>query len=170
MKRAILAILAAISLSATPLLPAQADPVVPGEEHCVVNIPTTDTLNLRARPGTGSRVLTTLRYAQCGIIVTDDCRGNWCPAEEGHYAGWAHRRYLAMVSPAMYCVTGVAAWDKLNLRAFPAATSRIVARLAPNQCDIAFLPYAVGNWQKVRVDRGDSVWEGWVNRRYVSAQ
>ncbi len=165
--RVLLGLLAALSLSA-PLLPApaQADPVVPGEEHCVVNIPTTDTLNLRERPGAGSRVLTTLRYAQCGIIVADDCRGNWCPAEDGHYAGWAHRNYLAMVSPAMYCVTGVAGWDKLNLRAYPAATSRIVARLEPNQCDIAFLPYAVGDWQKVRVNG----WEGWVARRYVSAQ
>lgn len=169
MTRILLGLLAALWLSA-PLLPAQADPVVPGEEHCVVNIPTTDTLNLRDRPGMGSRVLTTLRYAQCGIIVTDDCHGNWCPAEEGHYAGWAHRNYLAMVSPAMYCVTGVAGWDRLNLRAYPAATSRIVARLAPGQCGIAFLPYATGNWQKVRVNQRDSVWEGWVARRYLSAQ
>jgi SH3-like domain-containing protein len=165
--RILFALLSALALSA-PLLPtpAQADLVVPGEEHCVVNIPTTDALNLRERPGVGSRILTTLRYAQCGIIVTENCRGNWCPAEEGHYAGYAHRNYLAMVSPAMYCVTGVAGWDKLNLRAYPSASSRILARLEPNQCDIAFLPYAVGNWQKVRVDG----WEGWVARRYVSGQ
>jgi hypothetical protein len=71
-----------------------------------------------------------------------------------------------MVSPALYCVTGVARGDRLNLRAFPAATSRIVTRLSRNQCDIAFLPYATGTWQKVRVDG----YEGWVNRRYVSAE
>lgn len=171
MKRVLLALLAALSLSA-PLLPvpAQADPVVPGEEHCVVNLPTTGSLNLRQGPGTGYPAYTQLRYAQCGIIVTDDCRGNWCPAEEGHYAGWAYRSYLAMVSPAMYCVTGVAGWDKLNLRAYPSASSRILARIEPNQCDIAFLPYAVGGWQKVRVTMGDSAWEGWVARRYLSAQ
>ena len=44
--------------------------------------------------------------------------------------------------------------------------SKVLAELDPNQCDIAFLPYAVGNWQKVRVD-GD---EGWVNRNYVSGE
>jgi SH3-like domain-containing protein len=144
----------------------RADPVVPGEEHCVVNIPTSDVLNLREGPGTQYRVFTGLRYAQCGIIVTDECRGNWCPAEDGHYAGWAHRHYLSMVSPAMYCVSGVAANDVLNLRAYPSPQSRILARLAPNLCGIAFLPYAVGNWQKVRADG----WEGWVNRRYLSGQ
>lgn len=162
-------ILPALLLAAASLWPpqdARADPVVPGEEHCVVNIPATDALNLRERPGLGSRVLARLRYAQCGVMVTQDCRGNWCPAEDGHHAGWAHRRYLAMVSPATYCVSGVEEWDKLNLRAYPSPSSRIVARLGPRQCDIAFLPYAVGNWQKVRVDG----WEGWVNRRYVSGQ
>ncbi len=66
----------------------------------------------------------------------------------------------------MYCVTGVAEWDVLNLRAWPTANSRILAELAPNECDIAFLPYAVGSWQKVRAGG----WEGWVNRRYLSGQ
>lgn len=169
MKRSVSGLLAALCLSAASLWLAEgarAGTVVPGEEHCVVNIPTTDTLNLRERPGVGSKILTRLRYAQCGIMVTDECRGNWCPVEDGHYAGWAHRRYLAMVSPSMYCVAGVEEWDKLNLRAYPSASSRIVTRLDPHQCDIAFLPYAVGNWQKIRVDG----WEGWVNRRYVSGQ
>lgn len=169
MKRIILGFLAALSLSALQAaLPeaAKADLVVPGEEHCVVNIPTTDTLNLRARPGIGSEVLTRLRYAQCGVMITAECRGNWCLVEDGHHAGWAHRRYLAMVSPSMYCVSGVEAWDKLNLRAYPSASSRILTRLGPNECDIAILPYATGNWVKVRADG----WEGWVNRRYLSGQ
>ena len=169
MRRVMLGLLAALSLGVGLgglSRAAIAEPVVPGEEHCVVNIPTTDTLNMRARPGTGSGVLTRLRYAQCGIMVMADCRGNWCPVEDGHYAGWVHRRYIAMVSPAMYCVTGVEEWDRLNLRAYPSATSRILARLGPHQCDIAVLPYATGNWTKVRVNGR----EGWVNRRYISGE
>lgn len=169
MRRAILSLLAALSLSVQIVAwpdGAQADPVVPGEEHCVINVASDDMLNIRERPGNGSTVITGLRYAQCGVMVTGDCQGNWCPVEDGHYAGWAHRRYLAMVSPAMYCVSNVEEWDRLNLRAYPSASSRILARLGPRRCDIAFLPYGVGDWQKVRVDG----LEGWVNRRFVSGE
>ena len=144
----------------------KADPVVPGEEHCVINVRTDDRLNLRARPSSSAHILARWSYGQCGVMITGECRGDWCPAEDGHHAGWAHRHYLAMVSPAMYCVTGMAEWDVLNLRAWPSATSRVLTQLIPHQCDIAFLPYAVGSWQKVRVGG----WEGWVNRRYLSGQ
>jgi hypothetical protein len=71
-----------------------------------------------------------------------------------------------MVSPAMYCVTSVTPGDVLNLRAYPSPQSRLVTRLDRHQCGIAFLPYAVGNWQKIRVER----WEGWVNSGYLSGQ
>lgn len=158
--------LAAAFAFAGASLPLRAGPVVAGEEHCVVNVASNDVLNLRRGPGTRYGILTGLRPNQCGIVVTGACQGNWCPAEDGHYAGWVSRRYLAMVSPAMYCVSGVANWDVLNLRAYPSASSRILAELPPNLCDIAFLPYAVGGWQKVRA----AGWEGWVARRYLSGQ
>jgi SH3-like domain-containing protein len=143
--------------------PAAADPVVEGEEHCIVNIRTDDRLNVRRRPNAESAIVDRLRYAQCGIVVDGPCRGNWCPLEDG---GWVNRRYIAAVSPALYCVTGVRRGDVLNLRAFPSPSSRIVAELGRRQCDIAFLPFAVGNWQKIRVE-GE---EGWVNRRYLSGE
>jgi SH3-like domain-containing protein len=144
---------------------AQAQPV-PGEEHCVVNVRADDRLNVRAKPRANARIVTSLNYGTCGITVTGQCRGSWCPVEDGHSEGWVHSRYIAMVSPALYCVTGVPVGDRLNLRAYPSPSSRILVRLARQQCDIAFLPYRVGNWQKVRV-RG---YEGWVNRRYVSGE
>jgi SH3-like domain-containing protein len=153
-------------LLATPAAPVLADPIVEGEEHCVVNVRTDDRLNVRRRPNAESAVVARWRYAKCGIIVEDSCRGNWCPAEDGHDAGWVHRHYLAAVSPALYCVTGVRRGDVLNLRAFPSPNSRIIAELHRRQCDIAFLPYAVGNWQKIRVE-GE---QGWVNRRYLSGE
>jgi uncharacterized protein YgiM (DUF1202 family) len=146
-------------------LPSQAQ-IVPGEEHCVVNVRTDDVLNMRARPSASSRLVSTLRYGECGVTVTGTCRSGWCPVEDGHDAGWVNGRFISMVSPALYCVTGVAAGDRLNVRAFPSSSSRIIKRLPRNQCDIAFLPYATGGWQKVRVDG----YEGWVNRRYVSAE
>lgn len=167
MRAGILGLLAVLLLSlASGAAPAQADPIAEGAEHCVVNVRSDDVLNVRTGPGTPYGVPGGLRHNQCGVFVTGACRGDWCPVEEGHYAGWVHRHYIAMISPAMYCVTGVARWDVLNLRAYPSATSRILAGLAPNACGIAFLPYAVGTWQKIRVDG----WEGWANRSYLTAQ
>jgi len=145
---------------------ALADPVVAGEEHCVVNVRPNDVLNMRARPSSSAGIVARKSHNECGIRVNRSCRQDWCPVEDGHSLGWAHRRYLAMVSPAMYCVTGIAVGDVLNLRAYPSPQSRVIRRLGRHQCDIAFLPYAVGGWQKVRV----AGWQGWVNRRYLSAE
>ena len=145
---------------------ALADPVVAGEEHCVVNVRSNDVLNMRARPSSIAEIVSRKRHNECGISVNRSCRQNCCPVEDGHSLGWAHRRYLAMVSPAMYCVTGIAVGDVLNLRAYPSPQSRVIRRLGRHECDIAFLPYTVGGWQKVRV----AGWQGWVNRRYLSAE
>ena len=160
--------IAALSAAALSVLvgSAAAEMVVPGEEHCVVNVRTDDALNMRAGPSAQSAVVAQKRYGECGIRVSDACSGNWCPVEDGHALGWVHRHYIAMVSPALYCVSGVGAGDVLNLRAYPSAQSSVVATLAPNQCDIAFLPYASGSWQKIRVGG----FAGWANRAYLSGQ
>ena len=140
--------------------------VVTGEEHCVVNVRASDALNVRTKGSSNSKVETTLRYGTCGVVVTGACQGPWCPVEDGHHAGWVNSKYISMVSPARYCVTGVGPGDKLNLRAFPSTTSRIVTALSRNQCEISFLPYAVGGWQKVRA----SGYEGWAKRKYLSGE
>jgi SH3-like domain-containing protein len=140
--------------------------VVEGEEHCVINVKTSDALNVRAKSSASSKVVATLPYGACGIVVTGACKGTWCPIEDGHNAGWVNNRFISMVSPALYCVTGVGVGDGLNIRAYPSAGSRIVSVLPRHQCEIAFLPYAVGSWQKVRADG----YEGWVNRKYLSGE
>lgn len=132
----------------------------------MINVRSDGLLNLRAQPSASSPILTGWRYGQCRVVVSGNCEGDWCPVEDGHFADWAHRHYLAMVSPALYCVTDVAASDVLNLRAYPSTRSRILVGLRLNQCGIAFLPYATGHWQKARADG----WEGWVSRRYLSGQ
>lgn len=150
------------------LLPDEtlADPVIAGEEHCVVNVAADDALNMRARPGTGSAIVARLRYGQCGVVATGECQGNWCPVEDGHHSGWANRRFVSMIAPSLYCAIGVAEWDQLNLRAYPSTNSRVLAELDSHQCHVAILPYATDDWQKVRVDG----WDGWVNRRYLSGE
>ena len=151
---------------AGPATIAFADPIVSGEEHCVVNVRPGDALNMRERPDSRADTVVRKRHNECGIRVNRRCRRNWCPVEDGHALGWAHRRYLAMVSPAIYSITGVAPGDTLNLRTYPSPQSRVLHQLRRHQCGIAFLPHTVGNWQRIRVDG----WQGWVNRRYLSGQ
>lgn len=162
----IVLVASAVAAASAAIRPAVADPVVVGEEHCVVEVAADDTLNLRAGPGTRFVIRGTLRPDQCGIIVTAPCENGWCAAEDGHRAGFVRGTYIAPVSPALYCVTGVAADDALNLRSGPSAQAPVLTTLAPNQCDIAFLPYADAGWQRIRV----SGWEGWVARRFLSGQ
>lgn len=137
---------------------AIADPVAPGAEHCVVKVAPDDPLNLRAGPGTGHPVLARLPHARCGLTVTASCRGNWCPVEDGHHAGWVHRRFIAAVSRPTNCISPLARPQTVALRAWPSDGSRVLARLTPESCGIALLPYEVAGWQKIR----QGGWEGWV--------
>jgi SH3-like domain-containing protein len=160
---ALAAIAAAASITGSSAAPTQ---VVEGEEHCVVNVASWDRLNVREEPSSGSAIVTKHRYGDCGITVTGNMHNGWVPVEDGHFAGWVKAKYLSMVSPALYCVTGVPVGDTLNLRAYPSTSSKVIAELDRHQCDIAFLPYAVGSWQKIRVDG----YEGWANRKYLSGE
>ncbi len=146
--------------------PAAETLVVEGEEHCVVNVASWDRLNVRDEPSSNGDIVAKHRYGDCGIVVTGGPVGSWYRIEDGHYEGWVNGKYISMVSPSMYCVTDVDDGDVLNLRKWPSTVSEVVAELDPDQCDIAFLPYATGNWQKVRIN-GD---EGWVNRKFVSGE
>lgn len=147
--------------------PAAETLVVEGEEHCVVNVASWDRLNARDEPNSGGDIVAKYRYGDCGIYVVAGPVGSWYAVQDdADNEGWVNGKYISMVSPSMYCVTDVDADDVLNLRKWPSSGSAIVAELDPDQCDIAFLPYATGNWQKVRVN-GD---EGWVNRKFVSGE
>src|SRR5215207_4403318 len=116
---------------------------------------------MRDEPNSSAEIVARKRYGECGLLVNGSCQGSWCPVEDGHSLGWVHRHFIGTVSPSMYCVAGVVSGDSLNLRAFPSVSSRILTQLDQHQCDIAFLPYTVGSWQKIRVGG----WQGWANRR-----
>jgi SH3-like domain-containing protein len=163
-----LALTLALAAALLTALPASAVDtfVVEGEEHCVVNVASWDRLNVRDEPSAGGGIMNQHRYGDCGIYVVGGPVGSWYEIEDDEVQGWVNGNYISMVSPSMYCVTGVDDDDVLNLRRWPSTVSEILYELDPYQCDIAFLPYAVGNWQKVRVDG----YEGWVNRKYVSGE
>ena len=161
MKKYVIPILFLLGL--VPLSAAEAS-VVPGEEHCVINVPAWDKLNIRSGPSSKARIVVRKRYGSCGIMVVGNCRAQWCPVEDGHSAGWASRRFLSMVSPSLYCTVGRRA--VVYVRAFPSLQSRVLVALKRPTCGIAFLPFARSHWQKIRVNG----WEGWVNRDQVSGQ
>lgn len=140
--------------------------VVPGEEHCVINVASWDKLNIRKGPSAKSQVVVQKRYGSCGVMVMGNCRSGWCPVEDGHMRGWANSRFLSMVSPALYCTANRSRHGGVKLRAYPSPQSRVLVALKRHTCGIAFLPYIRNNWQKVRVDG----WEGWVKRAEVSGQ
>ena len=152
-------------LAALPMPAAEAS-VVPGEEHCVVNVPSWDKLNIRSGPSTKAQIVSRKRYGSCGITVVGSCRAQWCPVEDGHRKGWANGRFLSMVSPSLYCTVSQGRRNVVKLRAFPSPQSRVLVTLNRHTCGIAFLPYARGDWQKIRVNG----WEGWINRIEVSGQ
>jgi len=162
----LLSILAAAVLAAQAPLPATADPIRTDAEHCVVNIRTDDSLNLRAGPGTGHVVRSRLPYARCGIIVTGACAGSWCPVEDGHNSGWVNKRYIASVSAPTSCVIAPHSSQPVALRAWPSDGSRVLTELAPRSCEVALLPYATKGWQKIR----QGGWEGWVHQSSLKPQ
>ena len=147
-------------------MPAAEASVVPGEEHCVINVPSWDMLNIRSGPSTTAQIISRKPYGSCGITVVENCRAQWCPVEDGHMRGWANRRFLSMVSPSLYCTVGLGRRSVVKLRAFPSPQSRVIVALDRPTCGIAFLPYARGIWQKIRVNG----WEGWITRGEVSGQ
>ena len=144
----------------------KADTVVPGEEHCVVHVASWDRLNIRTGPSSHHAIIARKRYGTCGIQVVAPCRDQWCPVGDGHVRGWAHRRYLDMISPALYCVRSGTPQEARTIRAYPSYESRPLFTLGSRSCDIAFLPYARDGWQKIRA-RG---WEGWVRRKILSGE
>ena len=161
MVRYAIGLLFALGLMPMPVAVAS---VVPGEEHCVVNVPSGDKLNIRSGPSTKAQFVSRKRYGSCGITVVGNCRAQWCPVEDGHMKGWANRRFLSMVSPSLYCTVNQG--RRNVVRAFPSPQSRVLVTLNRHTCGIAFLPYARDGWQKIRVNG----WEGWIARIQVSGQ
>lgn len=147
--------------------------ILAGWEHCVVNVPTWDRLNIRETPKAGAKIVTRLSYGECRISVTGDCEADWCPVEIGDHAGWAHARFIASVSPSMYCInTNLPEGDTLALRAYPSELSRVVLAIPSDQGTISAMPYSVQGWQKIRVESEDGPerHEGWIPWGFLVGQ
>jgi len=64
-------------------------------EHCVTNVASYDTLNIRSRPSSRARKSGEIGYRACGVMVDRNrCRGWWCFSRYRGMQGWLHTRYL----------------------------------------------------------------------------
>lgn len=164
------ALTGAVALAGLGATPGGAYPVVEGERHCVVGVAGNDVLNIRARPSASAPILGVARPGACDVVVGQGCRSNWCPVTTPTATGWASREFLGMVSPARYCVVGVAPTDRLNVRLGPSTRHRTLASLKPGQCGLSLAPpYRSGRWARI-VLPGARPATGWVHGRYLSGQ
>ena len=49
--------------------PVAADPIAVGQEHCVIDVHTSDRLDMRERPTAASPIAARMRHGECGILA-----------------------------------------------------------------------------------------------------
>lgn len=139
---------------------------LPTGEQCVVNVPADDKLNVRTLPNADASIIARVAPNECGLTITALCQRYWCPVQKNEATGWVNRRFIANVSQPRYCVSGVAPYDKLPMRASPSLQASVLIELPSYQCNIALLPFSTIGWQKVRLEE----WEGWVRPNNLSSR
>lgn len=130
-----------------------------GPEFCVVSREEMEMVMMRRKPNSWDVVEKRVYAGECGLFVTGDCRGRFCPVRQGRFTGWIPARNLAPVSPPVLCVARVVRGDVLELRAMPSNSARLVARVDRHYCGITLLTRRVGHWRLIRADG----YEGWVS-------
>lgn len=147
-----------------------------------------DRLNIRSAPSGSSRVLATAREGE--ILRNLGCQRadgrTWCKVRstEGFdVTGWANARYLrdsgappgggggggaGAAGPDFYVVRGLAAGDRLNIRAEPSASAQILGSLAERERvqNLGCRSSGQTRWCRIRTTGGVQV-TGWVNGRYL---
>jgi SH3-like domain-containing protein len=155
-------LLALLLLSATSLLPTGVQAGSRhhyGAEHCVISHEEMEIILIRRDPNNHSLIEKRVFPGECGVRVVDNCRHGFCPVRQGQFDGWMHRKNLAPVSAAVYCVTRVDRGWSLDLHAEPSHSTRVVVSLNDDFCGIAVTPVRVGHWVKVKAGR----YYGWVS-------
>jgi uncharacterized protein YcbK (DUF882 family) len=67
--------------------------------YMVANVERDDVLNVRRGPSTEFDVIGKLQPGSRGVLITGECRKQWCPVQQASANGWVNRRYLANDEP-----------------------------------------------------------------------
>lgn len=125
----------------------------PHGEYRITGVESWDKLHVRAGASNKSRRLGSIPANGWGIAVSN-CRsvGNynykWCRVRYRCLSGWAYGRFLkhgrtgklagqksssgGSSGGSIYHVSGVASWDKLNVRTFPSTRGRVIGVIPPS--------------------------------------
>jgi uncharacterized protein YraI len=122
----------------------------PPGQYRVVDIPANDILSVRSGAGKGFPEIGQLPPNGRGIgigrcVAVEGFEYPWCEVSYGCIGGWSYARYLADPQgrrPRLtglqdsgvetYRITGVEAWDFLNMRAGPGTSYPIVVPIPPD--------------------------------------
>jgi uncharacterized protein YraI len=142
----------------------------------VVNIASTDTLNVRSGPGTKYQVLGEIPYKGSGVFVGKCADSKWCKVSYGCLSGYAAIKYLSdgsVSAPAptatLYHVIDHPADDMLNVRSDAGTDSGIVGRLPYNASGVAVsaCKSVSGYKSKWCVVKWNGI-SGWAYSRYLA--
>jgi|GEM_PF-3261653 len=161
-----LALTTAALLSAPQTTPAFATADGP-DYYRVINVNGDSTLNLRARPGTYSRVINKIPFnaRHLGNAVQSD--GRWTRISYGGQTGWVHNEFLAedyKGQTTIYKVVGINSWDRLNIRKKPKISARIISDIPGTADYVEDCGTCKGLWCPVRYNKVD----GWVHKKHLA--
>lgn len=145
-------------MSCAPRLASAAQPAVSAQGASqlvlyIANPGSSERLNLRAAPDTGSRSLG-MYYNGVTATVLDNTNPGWAYVRIGSVQGWMMRQFLTpnasfQRSTPTYAVSNPKASDRLNLRAVPSAESMALANYSNGET-VEVLGF-VDDWFHVRV-------------------
>ena len=119
---------------------------------------TTDGVNVRAKPNSSSKVLTSV---SAGTSVTKTGRsGNWIAVRVNGIKGYIYKSYLSGSKSTSY--RAVITASSVNLRAKPSFSSRVKGSLSAGQA--VTVCSTNGSWKKVQTSKGK---KGYVYGIYV---
>lgn len=149
----------------------------PQTRYRVVDVPGSDGLHLRSRPGSYSRVVANVPFDARRLVTTGGRRGQWIEltyedANGRDVNGWANNQYLALDKRGEtldYHVAGLSRYDELNVRARAQESSRVVATLANNATGIHNCGECEDGWCPVEVrDARNRKITGYVRQDYLA--
>ena len=145
--------------------------------YCITGVGADKTLAVHKAPGLDTPRVGSIRGGVCDVrymgLETRD--GRWVLVNHRGTEGWILVRYLRAATPqappaaeqqAFFRVVGVAAWDKLNVRAQPSSSGRLRGALAPETTCVVRTGACRRGWCPIRF-RNVS---GWVNARYLKPE
>lgn len=127
---------------------------------------TTDGVNVRAKPNSSSKILTSI--SQGTAVIKTGSSGNWIAVNVNGIKGYIYKSYLSGNSKKVTSSTATASYravinaNRVNLRARPSFSSRVKGSLSLGQKVTVYS--TKGSWKKIKTASGK---QGYVYNTYI---